>query len=219
MVNDQGGKSPRNSKSNSVLLMKDVGATQDSSSFAALQSSEADLLDSLPERSGNTDVNLLVGPEPSSILGDESADPECLPLPDKEVEPLGESPLDIETARLEGGSRILGPSSCEPPLSKVANLVEVPPSPSSTSVFVAPRSSRMARWVLVESPSHPVNLPHAQGQQAAKHRIHCSRQERGNQELSTSTQAEQQQQQHKVPHPQNPPSHRQLQNFQHGMSS
>ncbi|GMH00853.1 hypothetical protein Nepgr_002692 [Nepenthes gracilis] len=158
----QGGKSPRNSKSNSVLQMKDAGTVQDSNSFAALQSSEADLLDSLPERSGNSDINLLVEPEPNSNLGDELADPECLPLPDKEVETLDELPLDIETAGLAGGSRIQGPSSCEPPLPKVANLVEVPPGPSSTSVSAAPRSSCMARRMLVDSPSHPVNLPLAQ---------------------------------------------------------
>ncbi|GMH00828.1 hypothetical protein Nepgr_002667 [Nepenthes gracilis] len=163
VVNDQGGKSPRNSKSNSLLQMKDAGTVQDSNSFAVLQSSEADLLDSLPERSGNSDVNLLIEPEPTSILGDELADLDCLALPDKEVETLDELPLDIETAGLAGGSRIQGPSPCEPPLPKVANLVEVPPGPSSTSVSAAPRSSHMARWVPVDSPSHPVNLPLAQG--------------------------------------------------------
>ncbi|GMH14558.1 hypothetical protein Nepgr_016399 [Nepenthes gracilis] len=143
--------------------MKDVGAVPDSNSFAALQSLEADLLHSLPERSGKMDVNLLAELDPDSNLGDESADLECLPLPDKEAEPLGEFPMDIETAGLAGGSRIRGLSSCEPPLPKDAHLVEVPLGPSSTSSSAAPRSSRMmARRVLVDSPSHPVNLPHAQ---------------------------------------------------------
>ncbi|GMH29116.1 hypothetical protein Nepgr_030959 [Nepenthes gracilis] len=63
--------------------MKDAGAAQDSNPFAALQSSEADLLDSIPEESGITDANLHVEPESASILGDKSTDPACLPLPDK----------------------------------------------------------------------------------------------------------------------------------------
>ncbi|GMH14040.1 hypothetical protein Nepgr_015881 [Nepenthes gracilis] len=143
VANEQGGKSPRNC-------------------FASLQSSEADLLDSPPERSGITDDNLLVGLEPSSLLGDESADPECLPLPDKEVEPLGESLLVIEAAGLEGECKSHGPASCEPPLPKHDTLVEVPPGPSSSSVSVGPRCSRTARRVLIDSPNHPVNPPHSQ---------------------------------------------------------
>ncbi|GMH11707.1 hypothetical protein Nepgr_013548 [Nepenthes gracilis] len=102
--NDQGEKSPRNSKSKSVLLMKEAGAAQ---------------------------------AELSSLLGDESADPDCLPLPDKDVEPLGESPLGIESDGIEGGSKSQGPSSCEPPLRKADSLAEVPPGPSSSSIFVA----------------------------------------------------------------------------------
>ncbi|GMH02228.1 hypothetical protein Nepgr_004067 [Nepenthes gracilis] len=61
--------------------MKDAGSAQDSNSFAALQSSEADLLDSLPERSGKSDVNLLVEPEPTSNLGVESRDHLLVSLP------------------------------------------------------------------------------------------------------------------------------------------
>ncbi|GMH04877.1 hypothetical protein Nepgr_006717 [Nepenthes gracilis] len=141
--------------------MKEAGAAQVSNSFTVLQSSEADLLDSPPERSGTSDVNLLVRPELSSLLGDESAEPDCLPLPDKEVEPLGESPLGIESDGIEGGSKSQGPSSCEPPLPKADSLVEVPPGPSSSSVSIAPRCSRTARWVLVDSANHPVNPTHS----------------------------------------------------------
>ncbi|GMH12922.1 hypothetical protein Nepgr_014763 [Nepenthes gracilis] len=106
VVNDQGGKSPRNSKRNSDPLMKDVSAVPDSNSFAALQSSEADFLHTLSEGSGITDVNLLAELAPVSNLGDETDDPECLPLPDKEAEPQGEFPMNFETSGLARGSRI-----------------------------------------------------------------------------------------------------------------
>ncbi|GMH09770.1 hypothetical protein Nepgr_011611 [Nepenthes gracilis] len=135
----------------------------DSNSFAALQGPEVDILQTLSEGSGKTDVNSLAEPDPDSNLGDVAADPECLPLTDKESESQGEFSLEIEAPGLAGGSRIQGLSTCEPPLPKDAHLVEVPPGPSSISIFAAPKSSRMmAKRVLVDTSSHSVNLPHAQ---------------------------------------------------------
>ncbi|GMH14595.1 hypothetical protein Nepgr_016436 [Nepenthes gracilis] len=161
VVNDLGGKRSRNFKSNSETLVKADGAVPDSNSFAALQSPEADSLQTLSEGSGKKDVSLPPKPDPGSNLGDEAANLECLPHSDKVLEPLGEFPLEIEAPGLARCSRIQGLSTYDTPLSKDAHLVEVPPGPSSTSISVAPRSSlMMAKRVPIDTSSHSVNLPH-----------------------------------------------------------
>ncbi|GMH04856.1 hypothetical protein Nepgr_006696 [Nepenthes gracilis] len=52
---------------------------EDSNSFAALQSPEADILQTHSEGSGKKDVSPFAEPGPGSNSGDEEADPECSP--------------------------------------------------------------------------------------------------------------------------------------------
>ncbi|GMH01969.1 hypothetical protein Nepgr_003808 [Nepenthes gracilis] len=163
MVKDLGGKSPRNFKSNYETLVKADGAVPESNSFAALQSPEANILQTLSEGSEKKDVSSLAEPAQGSNLSDMAADLECLPLSDKELEPQGEIPLDIEALGLAGCSSIQGLSTSDPPLPIDAHLVEVPHGPSSTSIPAAPRSSRMmAKRVLVDTSSH-CNSPPCHG--------------------------------------------------------
>ncbi|GMH29450.1 hypothetical protein Nepgr_031293 [Nepenthes gracilis] len=111
--------------------------------------------ESMEEGSGKKDVSLFAKPDQGSNLGDEEADLECLPPSDKELEPQGEFPLEIEAPGHVGCSRVKGLSTCNPPLPEDVHLVEVPLGPSSTSISAAPRSSRMMpRRVPVDTFSH-----------------------------------------------------------------
>ncbi|GMH31916.1 hypothetical protein Nepgr_033760 [Nepenthes gracilis] len=126
----------------------------DSNPFAALQSSEADLLDSLPKGSGITDANVLVDPESASILGDESADPDCLPLPDKEANLLdslheGSGNSDINLLVELESTSILGDESADPDCLPLPNK-EVEPLDEFPFDF---ESARLAGGSRIQRPS------------------------------------------------------------------